>query len=167
MLNHDEDWYEKDLPDWERQTHWCVGEYLRVPKGQDVGLRFLSNLTESILRSAADNDPKVFKDWGKPLWESLPDLLPTAIQPIIECATNYDLFRKNAIVPARQQRLPEYMQFDSRTSNLAKWLGDSSLANFIAGESGISPAKVDHFLYGYTGRMGKEFVRVGESTLGL
>ncbi|MBR0060865.1 MAG: hypothetical protein IJP68_05235, partial [Selenomonadaceae bacterium] len=39
MINHDEDWYEKDLPDWERQTHWCLVENLRIPKGQDVGLR--------------------------------------------------------------------------------------------------------------------------------
>ena len=167
MLNHDEDWYEEDLPDWERQTHWIVGENLRIPKGQDVGLRFFSNLTESMLRSTANNDPKAFQDWWKPAWEAVPDFIPTALQPIIECMTNYDMFRKNAIVPARQQKLPEYMQYDSRTSALAKGIGDSSLAKLIAGETGISPAKIDHFIYGYTGKLGQDFIRLGQNALGV
>ncbi|MBR0061625.1 MAG: hypothetical protein IJP68_09120, partial [Selenomonadaceae bacterium] len=86
MINSggDDDWYEKDLPDWERQTHWILGENVRVPKGQDVGLRFFSNLTESILRSMS-GDKKAFQNWWKPAYESLPDLMPTAIQPIVEC----------------------------------------------------------------------------------
>ena len=162
----DDDWYEKDLPDWERQTHWILGEHLRVPKGQDVGLRFFSNLTESMLRYMAKNDPKAFENWWKPAWEAIPDFVPTAMQPIIECATNYDMFRKNAIVPTRQQRLPEYMQYDNRTSALAKWLGDSSIAKFIAGETGISPAKIDHFLYGYTGKLGQDALRFVENVTG-
>ena len=84
----------------------------------------------------------------------LPDWCPTALQPIIECAVNYDMFRKNAIVPARQQRLPDYMQHDSRTSDFAKFLGE---------ETGMSPTKIDHFLYGYTGKLGQEGLRVAES----
>lgn len=161
----DDDWYEKDLPDWERQTHWCLGEHLRIPKGQDVGLRFFSNLTESILRSMA-GDKKAFENWFRPLRESAPDWCPTALQPIFECMTNYDTFRKNYIVPQHQQKLPEYMQYGSRTSATAKFIGDSSLAKFIAGETGISPAKIDHFLYGYTGKMGREILRAGESIIG-
>ena len=88
----------------------------------------------------------------------LPDWCPTALQPIIECAVNYDMFRKNAIVPARQQRLPDYMQHDSRTSDFAKFLGE---------ETGISPAKIDHFLYGYTGKLGQDFLRFGTNVVGL
>ena len=152
----DDDWYEKDLPDWERQTHWCLGENIRIPKGQDVALRFFSNLTESILRSMA-GDKKAFEHWTKPLYDSLPDFMPTAIQPIIECATNYDMFRKTAIVPYHQQRLPENMQYDSRTSALAKFISDIS---------GWSPMKIDHFIYGYTGKLGKDFVRLGQNVLG-
>lgn len=108
-----------------------------------------------MLRSMADNDPKAFENWFKPVKDSLPDWCPTALQPIFECMSNYDMFRKMPIVPQRQQRLSEHMQFDSRTSETAKWLGDSSLAKWIAGETGISPAKIDHFLYGYTGKLGK------------
>ena len=108
-------------------------------------------------------DKKAFQNWWKPAYESLPDLMPTAIQPIIECMTNYDMFRMNAIVPARQQKLPEYMQYDSRTSALAKGIGDSSLAKFLVGETGISPKKIDHFIYGYVGKLGTDIQRLGES----
>ena len=58
------------------------------------------------------------------------------------------------------------MQYGSRTSATAKFIGDLSLAKFIAGETGISPAKIDHFLYGYTGKMGREILRTGESIIG-
>ena len=75
----DDDWYENDLPDWERQQHWILGEHLRIPKGQDVGLRFFSNLTESMLRYMSKNDPKAFENWFRPVRESLPDWCPTAL----------------------------------------------------------------------------------------
>ncbi|MBR3747762.1 MAG: hypothetical protein IKN27_12455 [Selenomonadaceae bacterium] len=166
MINSgDDDWYEKYLPDWERQTHWCFGEYLRIPKGQDVGLRFFSNLTESILRGMS-GDKKAFENWFRPVRESLPDWCPTAMQPIIECMTNYDMFRKNYIVPQRQQNLPEYMQYDSRTSDLAKSIGDSSLVKFFVGKTGLSPEKIDHFIYGYTGKFGREIVRLFDTVRG-
>ena len=55
------------------------------------------------------------------------------------------------------------MQYDSRTSETAKLIGDSSLAKWLAGETGVSPAKIDHFLYGYTGKLGQEALRVFET----
>ena len=128
-------------------------------------MRFFSNLTESILRSMS-GDKKAFENWWKPAYEALPDLTPTAIQPIVECMTNYDLFRKHQIVPMRRQNLPEYMQYDSRTSATAKFIGDSALAKFIFGETGLSPEKIDHFIYGYTGKLGREILRTGESIIG-
>ena len=31
----------------------------------------------------------------------------------------------------------------------------------------FSPAKIDHFLYGYTGKLGQDFIRLGQNVLGV
>ena len=85
-------------------------------------------------------------------------ILQTGLAPIIECLTNYDMFRQRAIVPQYQQKLPAPSQYDANTTSLAKFIGETA---------NISPRKVDHFIFGYTGNMGREFLRVGESALGL
>ena len=84
----------------------------------------------------------------------MPDFMPTALQPIFKCVANYDLFTDSPVVPYRLQRLPEHLQYDSRTSWLVKKICDSSFTKFFF-ENGLSPQKIDHFLFGYTGNMGK------------
>lgn len=165
MLNGDEDWYQNDLQDWEKETHWIIGQNLRIPKGADVGIRFVSNFTEALLNNLKNNEPMTYKKVLKPLWDAMPDLTPTALQPIFECAANYDLFTNSPVVPYRLQRLPENLQFDSRTSWAAKKIGDSSFAKFFF-DNGISPQKIDHFIFGYTGNMGKGASGVIDSTIG-
>ena len=154
MLHGDEDWYKKDLQDWEKETEWIIGEHFRIPKGADVGIRFVSNFTEMLLNNMKNNDPVTLKRILKPLWDSMPDFMPTALQPIFECMANYDLFTNAPVVPYRLQKLPDYMQSDSRTSWLAKSLGNASFTKFFF-DNGLSPKKIDHFLFGYTGNMGK------------
>ena len=154
LLHHDEDWYKKDIQDWEKETHWILGEYLRIPKGADVGIRFISNATETLLNNLYNDEPIKFKKLFKPLFDVMPDLMPTAIQPIFECAANYNFFTDAPVVSYRLQKLPENLQSDSRTSWLAKTLGDSSFAKFFF-DNGISPQKLDHFFYGYTANAGK------------
>ena len=158
MLCGDEDWYKNDLQDYEKQNYWILGENLRIPKGLDLGIRFFSNLTENFLNSAYNKDAKAFNSWAKPLKDSAPDFIPTGLAPIIECLHNYDEFRQRPIVPQYQQKLPAASQYSPTTSSFAKFIGE--IAN-------ISPRKVEHFLFGYTGNMGREFLRVGESVTGL
>ena len=158
MMCGDEDWYKNDLQDYEKQNYWILGENLRVPKGLDFGIRFFSNLTENVLNSAYNKDPKAFNSWWKPLKDSAPGLIPTGLEPIIECLTNYDMFRQRVIVPQYQQKLPALSQYDANTTSLAKFIGETA---------NISPRKVDHFLFGYTGNLGREILRGSESVLGL
>ena len=162
FINKDNDWYKEDLQDWERQSHWIVGEHIRIPKGPDIGVRFVSNFLESFLRYAYKQDPKSFDNVMKPLIDSAPDWAPTALMPIFECAMNYDMFRGKPIVPYYQEKtLPAHMQYDSRTSNLAKFIGE---------KANVSPKKVDHFLYGYTANLGRSSLHfletVGSLTFG-
>lgn len=84
----------------------------------------------STFEQSENNEPMTFKRIAKPLWDALPDFMPTGLQPIFECAANYDLFTNAPVVPYRLQGLPENLQFDSRTSWAAKKLVIPHLQNF-------------------------------------
>lgn len=146
LLHKDEDWYKDDVQDWEKENYWIITEGLRVPKGADLGLRFFSNLTEHLIASDPVRADKVLQ----PLKGILPDLMPTAFLPIFECMANYDLFRRQPIVPQREvnkfKDTPE-LQYDSTNSKLAVLLGRVT---------GVSPRYIDHVIYGYTSGFGKE-----------
>lgn len=162
LLNHDKDWYRDDVQDWERETHWILSEDVRIPKGADIGLRFFSNLIESMLNWGLNNDPVTTKKALQPFLTSLPDIMPTALLPIFECIANYDMFRRNSIVPIGEQLTlkgaPE-LQYDSQNSNLAVYLGK---------KFGVSPRLIDHFIYGHTGNMGRGLLRATDTaTYGL
>ncbi|MBR0060866.1 MAG: hypothetical protein IJP68_05240, partial [Selenomonadaceae bacterium] len=40
------------------------------------------------------------------------------------------------------------------------------MVKFFVDETGLSPEKIDHFIYGYTGKLGREILRTGESIIG-
>ena len=92
-LNHDKDWYKKDLNDYERRLHWILGENIRVPKGMDFGIRFTSNLTEDFLNWATNNK-KV--NLTETFLNQLTDELPS-------------LFTKNPVVSRCLQGLSEQL----------------------------------------------------------
>ena len=158
LLNHDDDWYKKDLNDYERRSHWILGENIRVPKGMDFGTRFTSNLTEDFLNWATNNKKVKFTEgFLNQLRDEVPDMLPTMLQPILEASMNYDLFTKNPVVPRRLQGLPEHLQYDNRTPSLAKYLGEVT---------GYSPKKIEHILFGFTGNLGKGAMRSADTIFG-
>ena len=159
LLNYDKDWYKDDVQDWEKETHWILSKEIRIPKGADVGVRFFSNLFESMLNSQLHNDPVTTKKALQPFLTSLPDIMPTAFLPIFECMANYDMFRRKPIVPVGEQRnlkdAPE-LQYDSGNSNMAVYLGR---------KFGISPRLIDHFIYGHTSNMGRGANRLADTLM--
>ncbi len=48
-----------------------------------------------------NDEPVKFKKVFKPLFDAMPDLMPTAIQPIFECAANYNFFTDAPVVSYR------------------------------------------------------------------
>ena len=157
-FNHDKDWYKNDLNDWERRANWVVGENVRIPKGMDFGIRFTSNFIEDALNHAYNKQPLKFKKtFVDPIIDEIPDMFPTMLQPFVECMANYDFFTRNPIVPRRLENLPEPLQYDSRTLGIAKYIGEVT---------GNSPKKVEHLLFGFTGNMGKGFLKASDVVFG-
>ena len=147
-----EDWY-KELPEWQKQNHWIFklgNTIVRVPKGADIGVRFASNLVENMMAKQMYRKDIKAKNIVKPLLDNMPDWQLTALSPIMEAMANYSFFTERPIVPRREEKLPAKMQYASTTSALAKYLGE---------KLDISPRKIDHVLYGYTGNIGQGFIK--------
>lgn len=143
-----------ERPQWERNLFWLVpkanGGFVRLPKPFEVGFVFAS-LPERILDYAHERDPEtlafalgdMFKTTGEGTFP-----VPTALEPVIENATNYDFFRNRPVV--NRPDLPKEMQTDDRTSSAAVGLGKVS---------GQSPQQIDNLL-GLTGSLGREVLDV-------
>lgn len=160
----DDDWW-KELPDWQKQNFWCIktGDViLRIPKGQDVGLRVFTNAAQKVTNAMMGAEKiEGSKDFLKPVYDLLPSVMPTALAPVIENMANYSFFREAPIVPGYQQKLPGYMQYSPNSSAVAKAFGGSSFAKFFFGDQGVSPRKVDNLLYGYGGSIATTLATVG------
>jgi len=148
----------KDNPEYwkrsqfERNMYWLVPKddgknFYKIPKPFEFGLIFAS-APERVLDFLYQKDPgrvksmlaEVGVDQAKNL---LP--IPTAAMPFLENYANKDRFG-NPIVPAGQERLPPEMQTGSRPSIVARKAGEAL---------GMSPAKIDQVLEGYTGSLGR------------
>lgn len=140
-----DDWWE-ELPDWMKENNWVfkLGDtIIRVPKGQDIGIRFCSNFVE---KAVGKTSKLTLDSMFKPLKDQIPSITPFAIMPIMESMANYSFFTEGPVVPGYLSKLPEDKQYNTNTSSLAK---------FIGSHTGISPMKIDHVIYGYTGNVGR------------
>lgn len=72
--------------------------------------------------------------------------IPQAALPVVEALANYSFFTGRPVVGKGLEGLRAQDQYDDNTSEAAKAIGDTL---------GVSPAKVDHILKGYTGTMGR------------
>lgn len=159
LAHHDDDWY-KEAPDWLKETHWLfkIGDtVIRIPKGSDVGIRFISNVVEKGMAEAYGEDKYKFQEYFKPLMDAVPDLFPIILKPMTEAMLNKSFFTKRNIVPQYQEKLPEKLQYGPYTTGLSKFIGE---------KLGIAPSKIDHVIAGYTGSMGMAFPKVIDLAMG-
>ena len=155
-INRDKDWF-KEIPDWQKDTSWILGENLKIPKSLSFASRLTSTMTEEFLTWGMDNRPMETKRLLQPFKDAAPSVLPTLLVPAIESAVNYSIFFERPIVPTREQNLPNKMQFGNSTSDFAKIVGE---------KFDMSPRKIDHLISGYFGFLGKSVTQSYDRTLG-
>lgn len=166
VLNHDDDEY-NELPAWERNYYWHVpivgldGKrtgFIRFPKPFELGQIFGTNV-ELALEWLLKDDPTIA---GRLITKNdalqlIQQAIPTALLPWIEVAANYDFFRGRQIVSPWQEDLAPELQFNRWTSETAKTLGELL---------GVSPAKLEMIIYGYTAGVGQGALRAADPFLG-
>lgn len=83
--------------------------------------------------------------------------LPQAIKPALEVALNRSIFTGQPIVSDKLARMTPEMQFDEKTTGLAKFLGETV---------GVSPKQVDYLINGYFATLGTNLLRLADFAVG-
>jgi len=157
----DEDWY-KEAPAWLKNTCWLIpiggGKYIPIPRPFLLGTIFAS-IPEAIFDAAYRQNPESMKDIGSTMFgeyaPNMQDLLPDAVEPAMEAfgvgPQGYDYFRARPVVSD---------QLAARPAREQKYDYNTSFSKYIGWKLGISPAKLDHAISGYTGGLGTDVLRI-------
>ena len=157
MLQGDED-YQK-LPDDVKDGNWLLpnplGEghsFIRIPVPFEVGFLF-KTVPEAAVRYLAGNSTgkEVLASYGAGVIQNLPGnglLIPQAAKPILETMTNHSFFTGRSIESMADQNVRVGLR-GQNASETAKLL-----SNFGLDKIGLSPAKIDNIISGYTAQLG-------------
>ena len=129
---------------WEKNANWIFGDYIKIPKAMDIGVKLLSAITDEALNHAINKDPVEWRRIRDAVIDALPSITATIATPAFEAAVNYSLYRGSPIVPGKEQHLPAEQQYGKDTSLVAQKVGEML---------GFSPRKIDHLISGYLGSM--------------
>jgi hypothetical protein len=128
-------------------------------------------MPERFMQWIVDRDPDAFKGFGDTVKQQIfldliPDkdmvfpsgLMPDAFLPVLELYGNKKEYTRTPIIPAyaEQPEGAKHLEYGPNTSTLAKGVGKLT---------GVSPYKVDHALFAYTGTLGRNVKDVGEAFL--
>lgn len=131
--------------------------YISFPVDQNI-MNFMQGVRKSF-EGMASADAGLFFNGLSPLFESIFGFripineegrkayisgLTPSLRLLFEIPANYNYFLDREIVPQKYQGKKNYLQFDDKTSEFAKWYGKAFDA---------SPFIVDHALKGFFGRL--------------
>jgi len=169
-MMQDDEAYKNANPD-EKYNNFFVyipgfSEPFRIPIPFEVGVLFKA-LPEMIVHLADGKAEvgQVFPALKSILSNTMPGLIPQAIKPALEVATNYSFFSGRGIESEREEALIPSQRMRSNTSEVAKML--SSLTSFTVGgkEYGLSPIQFDYLVRGYFGPLGLAISSMGNTVL--
>ncbi len=146
------------------------GSTLRISKPFELGLLFAS-VPERLLNRFADHDPRAATELlGTLLHGAIPNVLPTALTPLLEQGTNRNFFTGRPVVSSHTEgMLPEY-QYNEYTSTVAKQLG--KVIGYVPGLRDVgpkdaklaSPQVIDNYIHDWSGTLGQYALSLIEKT---
>jgi hypothetical protein len=141
------------------------GTIYRIPKPQELGM--VGSLVERVLEKFAGDNPNAGKDLFETVQEMvIPGLIPDAVRPALEQATNYNTFTKRPLIPQYlEAQLPAF-QYTDYTSETAKALGKILGSIPLVQESGgASPMVIENYVRGWTGTLGSYALQLADAGL--
>jgi len=146
---HDEDWW-KNLEAWEKDLFWHVkafGTIFRIPKPFEVGVLF-GSLPTRVLEWWETNDANGMWKVGKAIKDGMtPPLSNPLITPLLENYTNHSFFSGRPLESRSMESLQPWMRYNTGTSELAKMAGRLT---------DVSPIKIDNWIRGLAGTVGRD-----------
>lgn len=142
------------------------GTLYRIPKPFEIGVLFGSG-AERIAQSWFEHDPEAFKGFAGTLASiTTVNVMPTAVAPIIEGATNHSFFQDGPLVPQYYEKeLPEY-RYAPYTTETAKVLS-RALGTLppLKHADQISPMVLENYVRQWTGSLGMLMLQTADAGL--
>jgi len=163
MLRSGDDDYE-EASDEQRNRNFLInagGVPLRIPVAPEYML--IKAGMEQLTRKAIDAEFYTDRKLGHAVASSIGGLLlgvddvtPSVLRPLLENMTNYSFFNDRALVGQSLQQRDVNLQFvEGQTSELAKFIS-ASLQPVGGNVVNVSPIKIDNFINGVFGTMGRD-----------
>jgi len=171
MLYQGDDDYKK-LPDYTKDNNFLIPNpfgdghtFIKVPVPFEVGFLF-KTIPEATVRYMAGNSTgkEVLGSYLSGVTNTIPGNavpLPQAFKPAFEVITNHSFFTHRPIESVGEQNLPTAMR-GARASEVAKQLSTLGLDKV-----GLSPAKIDYLIQGYTAELGAFSMNMASSAVDL
>ena len=157
LLVSDDEQY-KDQSDYIKDNHFIIptdsGVPIRLPIPFEIGFLFKTipeRVIDSMVGDSSSKDVKESVIRGLLNTFELNPFDAAAYGPLVEATMNFDFFTGRPIVPYFIDRGVEpRLQSTDRTTQISKGVSDL----LSKGGVQVSPIKIDHLLYGYTGTLG-------------
>lgn len=153
----DEEWY-RDIPLRDKNKYWYISKDFRIPKAYIIGT-LAASLPERLAEVYFDKETHpVLKETLKTSWDDLGfdprQHIPNLWRNGYEWLQNYNIFLDKEIVPKYMQEKEAREQFNARTTETAKYIGDVF---------NVSPMKIDNTIRGQFAEMGYTLVSLFEN----
>lgn len=165
-VNDGDEAYE-ELPDYVKKGNVLIplsmfgvdgDEFIAIPNPFETGLLF-STLPRQLYQTARGNvstreNINFFVESYASTFGINP--IPQIALPALEVLVNHDFYTGLPLISEGKARLSPELQYDSRTSTLARIIGDVPIKyNFTTGKfEGVSPIVIDQLIGGYAGPFG-------------
>lgn len=164
-MNDDDEAYD-ELPDYLKKSNLLIplkgfgleNEFLAIAKPFEAGLLF-STIPQQFYKTMAGevstrDNINFFVESYASTFNVNP--IPQIILPALEVIVNHDFYTGLPLISEGKARLSPELQYDSRTSTLARMLGEVPIKyNLTTGRfEGISPIVIDQLIGGYAGPFG-------------
>jgi hypothetical protein len=150
----DDDEYYKNAKPRDRYTNFFVplpgvDEPLKLPIPYEFGFFFSAGVALADAIKGEVDTPQQLRALKDMFVGAIPgassNLMPQIIKPIAEVYANKSFFSGNALVSSRLEKLDPVAQYNSNTTELAKFM-----AKMVPG---LSPIQIEHIVSGYLGQI--------------
>jgi hypothetical protein len=176
-MNHDDEDYQRE-PEWKKMLFFRLplpnGTSVPIPRGRGLLSTIFGYLVEKVLDHAAETDPDAARDVVAALVDNTPahyaidvrrgggvmpslDLIPTAMEPEVEIATNYDAFRDAPVEPRGKTSLLPEDRFSASTSPTLQAASEATP---------FSPIQLQHLVRGHFGGVGQYATDLADQFVG-
>jgi len=162
----------QELPQWERDAFWHFyvdlpngdTQHYKMPRPFELGAVF-ATVPERLAEYAYEQDKDSLNAIGENIKDTfLPSVMPAALAPFYEVATNKKLLSGAPLVTERMKNLPAEERHSPFTSETAKKISPLLQKIPFVGEH-ASPVVIEEFLNAWTGNLGSAIVHYSEKGL--